>query len=538
MTEIPPAPVQGPVTPRKPRDNPVEGYIHALNQDYGLSTQLPDPSQSPVRRKERAARDKTFARWDQICQGLHHLHYRRDGSIEKVNRAFFYEAKARSQHWPPPQNRDLVTSGDFPRAVTPAQQRELEQLLVDVIAQVKSTPQRHGNGPVVVPRADEFRGSTAIAVGDFAQDAATNPAEVSPPARTKRPPHDWYESSSKRPRSRGLHPDDDGEPAGVYHALDNTPSRQRQGMPERRESPIPFRAGDFIPVAADRASSFNTSKQSIVPTLFSERTASTVQTSQSTLELSSQERKETLQQFFTSTSDDYPPSSGEIRALHESFTANESRSAETTGLDLGVHTPVAPVADKSPRNETSPRVEKSLQVEKSLHTAEPMKDMQGSVVRIEPVKPDSVISAHLDGIWRKYLVLQVAGGIPLRPLILQSLIADPSPQPSFLHGFGASPLPLHGRLLAFFFTVMLTWLIPIWTIDLNGPPVQTSPSCGRVLPCFLCFKGKHSQSAQVPKPGRQRSAISPPGEMSRSYRSRWTSAASPTDHCSTSVCIP
>ena len=402
MAEIPPAPVQAPVTPRKPRQNPVEGYIHAFNQDYGLSTRLPDPSQSPVHRKERAARDKTFARWDQICQGLHHLHYRRDGSIEKVNRTFFYEAKARSQHWPPPPDRDLVTSGDFPRAATPVQQRELEDLLVDVIAQVKSTPQQHGNGPVVVPRPDEVRGPTTIAVGDFPPGGASL-AEVSPPSRPKRPSLDWHESSSKRPRSRGPHQDHDEEPARVSYALDNTPSRQRQGMPGRRESPIPFGAGDFVPVVAGGASSFNTSKQSMVPTLFSQRTGSTVQTSQSTVELSSQEHKDTLQQFIASTSDDYPASSGEVRALHESFTEHESRSAETPGLDLGASTPVAPAA------------EKSLRVEKSLRTAEPVEALQGVAVAIEPVKPDSGISAHLDGIWRKYDILQVAGILLLRP---------------------------------------------------------------------------------------------------------------------------
>ncbi len=403
MAEIPPAPVQVPVTPRKPRDNPVEGYIHAFNQDYGLSTQLPDPSQSPVRRKERAARDKTFARWDQIYQGLHHLHYRRDGSIEKVNRAFFYEAKARSQRWPPPPGQDLVTSGDFPRAATPGQQHELEELLVDVIAQVKSTPHQDGNGPVMVPRPNDVRSSTTIAVGDFAQDAVSL-AEVSPPSRPKRPPHDWHESSSKRPRSGGPHPDDDEEPARVYYALDNTPSRQRQGMPGHRESPIPFGAGDFMPVAADRASLFNTSKQSMVPTLFTQRTGSTVQTSQSTVELSSQEHKETLQQFFTSTSDDYPASSGEVLALRDSFTLHESRSAETAGPDLGFDTPIAPIA------------EKSLRVEKSLRTAEVVKVMQDVAVRIEPVKPGSGLSAHLDGIWRKYGILHLAGVFLLRSL--------------------------------------------------------------------------------------------------------------------------
>ena len=114
----------------------VEKVIRKLNRDYGLGIEIPDPTLSPLKRKQLGARDEQYARWDRICRGVQFLFYQKGDTLDQALDSFFNTAKAASLHWVPKPRAEpgtLPSSKTPPMAQTAWQQQNLQTILISVI---------------------------------------------------------------------------------------------------------------------------------------------------------------------------------------------------------------------------------------------------------------------------------------------------------------------------------------------------------------------------------------------------------------------
>ncbi|KAB5517511.1 RNA dependent RNA polymerase-domain-containing protein [Coniochaeta sp. 2T2.1] len=317
----------------------VEAFIEELNTDYNLGVELCDKTLTPAHRRERAKVDKQFARFDKISRILQHLYFRaEEGILTNVLEAFHREAKAACRKWiyKPRADHDTLPYSPAPcRATTPGEQNDLQEILVYILEQLKQTLQIR---PLVLPKSKSITGATGDEPPD-SFDIPTRPSQ-STRSKSKRPSNEGLESSPKRVRELQV------EPVPVTTVIDKVPARTKVGpddLPSIFAKPSLFQNSSSKSAKRPVQRSFyelsaNTSKASLVPSIFSNTEFEPLPASQSTVDPGPSQPKKVpppLADFVpVSSTADFAPSSADIRALDESF----SRYAERG---------VSPVFDES-----------------------------------------------------------------------------------------------------------------------------------------------------------------------------------------------
>ncbi|OIW32897.1 hypothetical protein CONLIGDRAFT_569861 [Coniochaeta ligniaria NRRL 30616] len=307
-----------PSTPKKPHSQGVarvDAIINDLNADYNLGIEICDKSLTPSHRRERAKIDNHFARSDKISRILQQIYYQAgEDSLGTALEAFHRESKAVCRKWiPKPRaDRDTLPSSSSPcRATTPGEQNELQEILVYILEQLRQAlrpgPTRDG------PTDDGF----AI---------PSRPSQ----SRSKRLSDEGLQGTSKRVKERQL------EPGHVATTLDKVPARKKVG----RDDPPDLNPRRSIFQDSSRSfnrsfyeASANTSKASLIPSIFSNVENEPLPASQSTVDPDTQEPKKPSARHglapLSSAADSFAPSSGDIRALDESFSHFAERDGES-----------------------------------------------------------------------------------------------------------------------------------------------------------------------------------------------------------------
>lgn len=273
----------GPSTPKK-RDTTVEDKVDWLNRKYGLAIRVPDRILTPSKRKELRDADNEFARWDAICTLIRFLFYQ--DTLRKTLKDFQFRAQLASQNWVPKPKADPSTlpdkSGEIPKATTPHHRVELEQLLLEVLAEYKERAIKEKSGAKPTTAASAFPRSrsdvTPLSVITESVGSAKRPSDdeesdqsakrrrpQQPITGPKQPPSLNRASSTPTPKAPGL-------PLSII--LDSVPTRQRPGPDRSRREPFPEQRSGFnradgfsptqpTPHSASKNSSLSTHKSPI-----------------------------------------------------------------------------------------------------------------------------------------------------------------------------------------------------------------------------------------------------------------------------------
>jgi len=377
-----------PTTPRKKRADSVDNIIATLNHDYNVAIQLPDKSLTPSHRRERAKFDLEYDRCDKIYRGIHFLYFQSEEELQRVLHVFHFESKAASQKWvrKPRAGLDVLpSSSDAYRASTPGERLELQTILLDTIDLIKTSLQP------LLP-------SSTSTVVNGQHGSLMGPPQ---PLAAKRPSCDGLDASTKRARGdRGQAHD---EPQQLFAAIDHVPVRHkvttpRLGAATSTERPAPTQK------SLDRSfynTSVNTSKVSMVSSVFSEQAVNDPPATQSTVDASIDDTSIDKRKRLTaagSSQDSLMPSSGVLRALNESFSRfreHEVVESAVAPLETRQHSP-------SPENST---IYSSVSGMLDVPMPDPQpispKAMSRPTSPKVTSKPTS-LDQRLQSLWRKY----------------------------------------------------------------------------------------------------------------------------------------
>lgn len=287
----------------------VDGIIEHLNSNYNLAIEICDKSLTPSHRRDRAKIDHQFARANKIsCIFQQLLSKGGEPFVDSTLNAFHRESKAACRNWisKPRADWDTLPTSSLPyKASTPGEQNELQEILISILEQLR---QRLRSEPVELPKS-----GTTAGTSDGCADGFVIPSRPSQQlmSRSKRPSNEGLEGPSKRVK--------DLELGHVATAIDKVPARKKVG----RGDPVPsiFKSNSRSLGRSSCDVSANTSKASLVPSIFSNNDFEPL-ASQSTVDPATDEPKKLLSlqgHPQSSIADSFAPSSGDIRALDESF---------------------------------------------------------------------------------------------------------------------------------------------------------------------------------------------------------------------------
>lgn len=262
-----------PATPQKRSARDViNDVVRQLNNDYGLGVTIPDPTLSPVARKQRGAEDEQFARCDRICSGIQFLYYQ--NVLGDALEAFFNEAKAASLRWVPKPRADpntLPSPRAPPRAQTAGQAWGLQTILINIIEGYKA----ERRPALLLPRVNSIAGrSAAGSPPGFRYDSDTgSPGSIpeSPASSgSKRSLDGYLDHSAKRSRNLDFVASPALSPTRTEFtdALDNVPTRRRLKFDPPAAKRQTHQQGEDVRVTSRSA---NTSFDSNMSSLFSAR---------------------------------------------------------------------------------------------------------------------------------------------------------------------------------------------------------------------------------------------------------------------------
>lgn len=367
-----------PTTPRKPRVQSVEDIIVALNDDYNVDIPLPDSSLTPSYRLERAKYDTEYGRRDRIYKGIHFLYHKREGELERTLRAFHYESKAASQNWLPKPSADpdvLPCSSGTSRADTPGEILELQTILLDTIERMMLSLKPSLSGR-----------QTTAGVSEVQTDSFVGPPR---PSRPKRSSHEGLDGSTKRVRSHQAETNSD-ETQELFAAIDKVPVRHKataRGSSDLETSTAApnVRLGQKSFNGTSLNTSLNTSKVSMVTSVFSVQDPNGVSATQSTVEANINGTQRTVP--VECSQDSLMPSSDVLRALDESF--NHIQSA----------------VDENPGTPRSERVSGSVDLSTGYTEVFEMQDVLAPNAKPPPPigsRKTPTLGSRLQSIWRKF----------------------------------------------------------------------------------------------------------------------------------------
>ncbi|KAH8898223.1 hypothetical protein GQ53DRAFT_742330 [Thozetella sp. PMI_491] len=171
-------------------------------------------------------------------------------------------------------------------------------------------------------------------------------------------------------------------------------SRQKSSF--KVNQPVSVAGDTSFSTSFTKAYSASTSRRSFAPTVFSH--PETVTNTQTTVEISSQERKEVLEQF--QSSDDFPASSGELLALRESF----ARHGEP-GIDAAYPPSHLRLSDHALNQQLDdvpyPSVEGAEPVSPIPAEISRPSDLQPHLP-VEDLEPPSSLPGRLEHIWPQF----------------------------------------------------------------------------------------------------------------------------------------
>ncbi|KAJ9136867.1 RNA-dependent RNA polymerase [Pleurostoma richardsiae] len=316
-----PALRSAPDTPTKKKNPEFDRLIARLNDDYGLGIDLPDQTLSPSRQKS-LLRSEAEHRAHTIYQLLHfQFHSRESGALDRILDDFSHAAKVASQSWvriPAGGPDTLPKTSKPPRASTDLQTVKLQNLMVAILKEAHppiplSRPFRSvKSGPAVLQQQSQARISTSP------EKATTLPERSPSRLSSKRPSGDGIGDFDSSKRAKGQHCSDDSFQR-VAKAIDRVPVR-----PKASGSTALVNVPDLGPTdeSSELSAAFSVNDEP-------------PPTSQTTVATSSHEGKlpavSNSRQF---SQDSFAPSSGEIRAINESFSEYEA-SVRADGVPEG-----------------------------------------------------------------------------------------------------------------------------------------------------------------------------------------------------------
>lgn len=264
-----------PSTPKKDHlqgTTRVDAIIKELNTDYNLEIDSCDKSLTPSQRRNRATFDRRFARYDKIYQVFQQIYFQagEDGLGTALD-AFRREAKAACQTWisKPIGDPGTLHPSAPCKASTRGEKNELEEILVDILDQLRKTLQ---------PTPIKLRKPAAAPDG---RDEGTNSFAVpSRPSQPKRPSIDGLQGSSKRLKERQL------ELSHSATTGDKFPARETvafDDLPDVNPGPSIFRDANKSFNHPLYVESANTSKTSLMTSMFSSFGTKPVPSSQTTV---------------------------------------------------------------------------------------------------------------------------------------------------------------------------------------------------------------------------------------------------------------
>ncbi|KAH6635795.1 RNA dependent RNA polymerase-domain-containing protein [Chaetomium tenue] len=280
----------GPAIPSTPTNKrivgnvAVEKVIRQLNSDYNLDIEIPDPTLSPVKRKELGVRDEKYARSDHICRGIQFLFYQKGDTLDQALGSFFNEAKAASLRWAPKSHAEpgtLPSPRTPPTALSGPERWKLQSILIDVIDHFKA----RARPAVFRPESNgDTRHGSVLASGEEGPESPGSPG-------SKRSFDSDDDHGAKRTRGQALAsfrgPGPSPTPSAFTDALDKVPTRRHLGHASPKNWTPERRRPD-----EERDSSSDTSNSSKVSSVFSSRGRQ--QSTQTTVGRNSQEPKRPL----------------------------------------------------------------------------------------------------------------------------------------------------------------------------------------------------------------------------------------------------
>jgi hypothetical protein len=432
----------------------VDAIIESLNSGYNLGIEICDKTLTPSHRQERAKIDNQFARFDKISRTLQQLLIK--GGEPFVNRAleaFHRESKAACRKWisKPRADWDTLPVSSLPcKAITPGEQNELQEILVDVLEQLR---QRLRPDPIRNERTDGF--------------AIPSRPSQSSTSRPKRPSNEGLESSSKRVKEV----DELGHVATV---IDKVPARKKGG----RDEPAPsiFQSNSRSLNRSFYDASASTSKASLVPSIFSNNDFDPLPASQSTVDPTNDEPKKVPQ---SSIADSFAPSSGDILALDESFSHYAERGGGSPLL-------------AEPPNQVPGNIASSPEHSTEYSDFPGLLDVQMPDTCIFAPLQSHPLEARLTNIWRRLFLLFVVRGHDVD-----------CPQRNLLPGTRRHLLLYSGNSRASAFIVVLTLARSIYNTTLLGATKRRIGASGQVSDGFRPFLPRPSLSRQTTTRGLQ-----------------------------------
>ncbi|KZL80643.1 rna-directed rna polymerase [Colletotrichum incanum] len=310
-----------PRTPKKPtQGDRVRDVVDKLNHDYNLSIEIPNVTLTPLSTRARALEDVVFARSEEIVREIRY-HCFQTTLLDKILYSFHMEARAASQNWIrlSDGHEPFPEPGGPPKAESSGQVLEFQELFLSILNKARSQQSK----PRTFTRA--HTGPATYATSDT-------------PKSKRRSEADTKTTSPKKAKASLSEVDKNNQ--GLFHTLDNVPSRSRSANPEFT-SAAKFTKGIQRPF-----------KPSVAPSVgesFYRNTSSTASVCTSRTSLFSMmnehlpDTRETIPAPMKPSSPHsqglFPVSSGQLDALNVSFTEHD---VET--LPSVVENPVEPVS--------------------------------------------------------------------------------------------------------------------------------------------------------------------------------------------------
>ncbi|KAK1996589.1 RNA-directed RNA polymerase [Colletotrichum falcatum] len=306
-----------PNTPKKPtQSDTVHRVIDKLNRDYNLSVELPDVTLTPSSTRARAQHDAAFARSEEIVRQIRY-HCFQTSLLDRILRCFHMEARAASQQWIRLSDdcEPLSDPGGPPKAESSGEVLELQEILIKLLRKARpphlesknATRSHHGldaHATVQVPKPKRI---------SEAENRAISPKKA------------------KSSLSEG------GKDAqGVINTIDNVPSRSRSPNPDLRpaamfsrrvQGPSKHSRAGFARDSVYANTSFSTSASTSQTSIFSAANESFADTRETTPTPTPAEPSSSDSQ------DLFPASSGQLDALHVSFSEHDVRASSNFGTN-------------------------------------------------------------------------------------------------------------------------------------------------------------------------------------------------------------
>lgn len=360
----------------------VDAIIQELNTDYNLEVESCDKSLTPRQRRNRATIQRRFARYDKIYQIFLQIYFQagEDGLGTALD-AFRREAKAAYQTWisKPRGDPDTLHSSAPCKASTRGEQNELEEILVDILDQLRKTLQPT---PIKLPKPAAAR--------DGRDEGSNSFAVPSRPSQPKRPSIEGLEGSSKRLKERQL------EPGHAATAGDKLPARTNAACddpPDANPGPSIFRDANRSFNHPSYVDSANTSKTSLMTSIFSSFGTKPLPSSQTTVN-GTQEPEKTPGRV-APAANAFAPSSRDGRA-HDELPLSEQ--GHVVDADNETNQWVTNQSSRRNPRQRSPELASSPGHGTDYSGFSALLDFQMPEI---PAPPSTALEARLKNIWRR-----------------------------------------------------------------------------------------------------------------------------------------